>query len=334
MIHDQSRLRYLLTQYAENRSSREEVDELFALIKESKTNRQFHEELIKIWNDTHLPEHVLRMDNDKIFEKITAKISQGDSGSRRLSWMNIAAGLLAIALVITLYFSLRPPQHTQVAQKQPGPAGNTTLQHKLITLPDGSTVVLNNNSTLDFPAAFTGSTREVVLKGEAYFDISKDAAKPFIIHTGKVKTKVLGTAFNIRAYPHEVDVTVTVTKGKVKVEMENKTLGIITPNQQISFNKKNSAAVQQAVLADSIIAWKQHDLVFDNITFEEAASVINERYNVDIRFSNENIKKCRFNASFLSNNHVDQVLTVLCDLNKATYEKDGQSIMISGEGCN
>ena len=155
-----------------------------------------------------------------------------------------------------------------------------------------------------------------------------------MIYTGKLRTRVLGTAFNIRAYPEENDVTVTVTKGKVEVESEHKKLGIITPNQQISFNKRNSSTVQQKVLADSILTWKQNDLVFDNTNFEEAAVIISNRFHVTVTFSNERLKNCRFTASFLNEYNIHQVLTVLCDVNKATYEKKNDTIIIKGEGCN
>jgi ferric-dicitrate binding protein FerR (iron transport regulator) len=145
---------------------------------------------------------------------------------------------------------------------------------------------------------------------------------------------VLGTAFNIRAYPDESDVTVTVTRGKVKVETEQQILGILYRNQQISYNKKSSAAIQHKVVADSVLTWKEKDLVFDNVTFAEAATVICERYGVDIVFVNEKMKKCRFHASFLNEKKVEQILTVLCELNKATYQIQNNVVTVSGEGCN
>src|SRR5690606_2603405 len=106
---------------------------------------------------------------------------------------------------VVFYFSLKPGEPTTTVHAEFGNSKVTKLAHQLLLLPDGSTVLLNNNSSLDFPQQFTGDTREVILKGEAYFDIKPDASRPFIIHTGKVKTRVLGTAFNIRAYPEEID---------------------------------------------------------------------------------------------------------------------------------
>jgi ferric-dicitrate binding protein FerR (iron transport regulator) len=90
------------------------------------------------------------------------------------------------------------------------------LHRQLINLPDGSKVVLNANSKLEYPPGFSNNTREVYLDGEAYFDIAHDPGKPFIVHTGSISTRVLGTAFNINAYRSQQFVEVTVTRVKWK----------------------------------------------------------------------------------------------------------------------
>lgn len=332
MTDQQKRLRFLLKAYADNTCTRTEMEELFHFISASKDNTQFSGMLQEVWSDIGEHEKLPAIDNNELFERIREEAAPR-IGRPWFSWARVAAILLVTVTAAILYYAITPPQKP-LAKNKFNNADIATATHKFINLPDGSTVLLNNNSTLEFPDKFSGNTREVILTGEAYFDIDSDPQRPFIIHTGKVQTKVLGTAFNIRAYPDEEDVTVTVTKGKVRVEMENKTLGIITPNQQISFNKNNSSIVQHAILADSVLTWKENDLVFDNLTFEEAARVIEKQYNVVIQFENDRLKKCRFHASFLNENDVKQVLTVLCDLNKATYRINHNQVMISGEGCD
>jgi len=332
MIQNNSRLRHLLKAYADNRCTREELDELFRLVSSSKQNGEFTQVLEEIWHEIPEAEKLLSINENELFGKITERTTAIKS-SAWFAWTRVAAVLFIVACAGVMYFILSPAEPQSTAQIPPAATGHSSASHRFIQLPDGSTVLLNTNSTLQFPDSFAGKTREVVLSGEAFFDIDSDPSRPFIIHTGKVQTKVLGTAFNIRAYPDEEDVTVTVTKGKVRVDLENKTLGVITPNQQISVNKSSNAMVQQAVLADSVITWKENDVVFDNVTFEEAAFVIEKRYNVQITFENPNLKKCRFHASFLNENDVNQVLTVLCDLNKATFRINNSQVVISGEGC-
>ena len=308
------------------------MSELFSLIGDSTHAGKINQEFLKIWNGIHPEEQLSSIDESKLYSDIEARISVPTLKQHRFIWAKAAAVLLLVLGAGLIYYFLT---NSAEQKKTPLAAANKIIpsSHSLIKLPDGSSVLLNNNSTLDYKT-FAGNNREVVLSGEAYFDIAKDKLHPFVIRTGKLKTKVLGTAFNIRAYPEENDVTVTVTRGKVEVEMEDKTLGIITPNQQISFNKKNLSTVQQQVLADSILVWKQNDLVFDNTNFEEAAVIISNRFNVTVNFANESLKKCRFTASFLNENNIDQVLTVLCDVNNASYEKKNDTIIIKGQGCN
>jgi transmembrane sensor len=334
MQTEQSRLQYLITQYADNLCTREEMTELFSLLADSKRDEKFNREFLAIWNSIHPEDHVYSIDQNRLFSDIERKISVTPIRQPKFMWARAAAILIVALSAGLVYFYLYGTRSLQTKKVDVASASQLSpSSHRLVKLPDGSSVLLNNNSTLDY-TSFTEKNREVTMSGEAYFDIARDEKHPFVIHTGNLKTRVLGTAFNIRAYPEENDVTVTVTKGKVEVGMENKTLGIITPNQQISFNKRNGSTVQQQVHADSILVWKHNDLVFDNTNFAEAAVIISNRFHVTVTFSNEDLKKCRFTASFLNEDNIHQVLTVLCDVNNATYEMKNDLVIIKGEGCN
>ena len=334
MLIEQDRLKNLFSKYVRHSCTKEELEELFSYISQSEDNKVLSEEFLVIWNSIRPEEQLLSIDENQLFKDIESKISVSPVRQSRFIWTRAAAILLLALSAGLFYFYLNGSGAVEKNNIATPVSVNqlTRSSHSLVKLPDGSSVLLNNNSKLEY-TGFTKNNREVILSGEAYFDIAKDKKHPFVIHTGKLQTTVLGTAFNIRAYPEENDVTVTVTRGKVEVEMENKKLGIITPNQQISFNKQNGSTVQQQVLADSILVWKQNDLVFDNIDFEEAAVIISNRFNVAVTFSNERLKNCRFTASFLNENNIDQVLTVLCDVNNAAYEKKNETIIIKGEGC-
>lgn len=206
-------------------------------------------------------------------------------------------------------------------------------QKKQITLPDGSKVWLNEGSKLEYPKTFNGKSRTVYLSGEAYFDIQHDRSKPFLIRTGKLLTTVLGTAFNIKADAQML--VVTVTRGKVKVEDDGKLLSILTPNQQVSVNLSNSAFTEKTVDAKAIINWQDSDLLFDDITFADAALQLQQHFQVRIAFNNEQLKNCRFSGSALNGDNLEKILKVICAFNNATWETrpDG-SIIIDGPGCN
>lgn len=205
-------------------------------------------------------------------------------------------------------------------------------QKKQIILPDGSKVWLNEGSKLEFPKAFNGKSRTVYLSGEAYFDIQHDENKPFLIYTGKLLTTVLGTAFNIKS--DDQTLVVTVTRGKVKVEDDGKLLSILSPNQQLSVNLSDRISTEKTVDAKAVISWQDTDLLFDDITFADAAIQLEQHFQVRINFSNEQLKNCRFSGSALDGDNLEKILKVICAFNNATWQTnpDG-SIRIDGPGC-
>jgi transmembrane sensor len=273
-----------------------------------------------------------------IFTQIRATIHTEDEKVIRIPpfrqlWLRIsvaAALLIAVALAYTLW---RDRQSIQ-------PAMLTALQvpahqKRQLTLPDGSMVWINEGSELQYPQAFGSGRREVYLSGEAYFDIRQDASRPFTIHTGKVSTTVLGTAFNIREDHTLHTVVVTVTMGSVKVSGSKGNFGILTSNQQISIDQHSEAAVLRHVDASQTIAWKEDDLSFDNITLAEAATKLEQRFHRKIGFSNSKISSCRFTGTASSREGLNEILKVICAFNNATYQtKADGSILIDGPGCN
>lgn len=208
---------------------------------------------------------------------------------------------------------------------------NSGNEHRVIRLSDGSTIIVYAGSKLDYPSSFNGlEAREVYLKGQAYFDIKHNPDKPFIVHTGDLYTTVLGTAFNIKAFPGDVDIIVTVSRGKVKVSDHNKTLGIILPDEQIIFNKTENSVVKEKVNSVSYLAWKEEDLLFDDVTVAEAVELLEERFDVTISFSHETTKTKRFTTTFLKGESLERVLKSICEFNDATfvYHKENATVLI------
>ena len=194
-------------------------------------------------------------------------------------------------------------------------------ENRVIFLPDGSTVILSPGSKLNYPSSFDGmEKREVFLEGQAFFDIKHNASRPFIVHTGKLATIVLGTAFNIKALPSETEITVTVKRGKVKVSDQDKILGVITPNQQITYNQRKVSSTVKVLDNDSYLDWKEQDLLFDNLTIAEAAKLLEERYKVKITISDQSISSQRFTTTFSKNESFEQILKSICIFNGVVYK--------------
>jgi ferric-dicitrate binding protein FerR (iron transport regulator) len=246
-------------------------------------------------------------------------------------WKKIVSVAAVACIFLALFLQVPSLLHEQSLTKVTVPAN----QKRQLTLPDGSRVWVNAGSELKYPERFEGKTREVYLTGEAYFDVKHDASKKFIIHTGKVVTTVLGTAFNIKEDKNKETIVVTVTRGKVKVANGSQELGVITPNQQISLNLTTNKSVKAEVNASEAVAWQETELHFDDVTFAEVADKLQQRFNVEIRFANDRLKTCRFTGTAANGEKLEKILKVICAFNNATYEKQSDgSILISGRGCN
>lgn len=201
-----------------------------------------------------------------------------------------------------------------------------------VRLPDGTIALLNKDTELIYSSTENG--REVFLKGEAYFDVAHDPSKPFTVHTGKVNTLVLGTAFNVKAYPEQNQLLVSVTRGKVQVGDQKGTYAVLTPNEQLTVNTTTNSFVREN-LNTTVLAWKENFMVFDEITLEEAAGLITKKYGVEVRFDKPQLKRCDITAKFLSDETLLEILEVVNGVTGVKYTIDENGVvMFSGRGCN
>ncbi len=323
--------------------SRKAIDELLDRYLEGKANAT-EQDLVENWLLTPSEESSAweKMDSANqalwlgaVFERIQVSIDQQSvlKLSRTSTLWKRAIAIAATIAAFFLLFNFWPNLQTtffapdMVALKMP----KDTKQQ--ITLSDGSRVWLNAGATLKYAKVFDGATREVYLNGEGYFDIEHDPKHPFIVHSGKLSTTVLGTAFNIKA-EESGRIKITVTRGKVRVSKGQKNLGLLLPNQEFSYNTVNQTYQQYQIDANKVINWLPEELFFDNVTFEEATAILAQRFNVKIEFANEKIKQCRFSGTAIANNKIDDIIAVMCKFNNCTYHRKGNTITIDGNGCN
>ena len=338
----EERFTHLFTKHLHGTCSNSEYQEFTALVNSGKYDQTASRLLDEHWTVSKEAE----MDtgkSDRILAYIYAS-KQVPTRRKRVfetaAWTGIAAAVVFIAIFSV--FSYHPvttvPGAAKVQQLSVIPARAaagkfiTTNEHRKITLPDGSTVVLNNNSTLSVTSDFNKTIREVHIEGEGYFDIVHDTKKPFIVISGEVKTTVLGTAFNVKAY-RDSKVEVTVTRGKVSVLSGRNILGILTPNRKIVVAPELLKPVISTVVAKNAIEWQENDLFFHNISFEEATLILSKKFNTPITFVNKNAKRCHFTATFLQGETLDEVLKVICSFNNTKYYNTAGGISIEGPGC-
>jgi ferric-dicitrate binding protein FerR (iron transport regulator) len=326
------RLQILFKKYINKECTPVEYDELMLMINDQRNNEQLEEMIAAAGND--LPDVKL---GNKQAERIYRTIINSDDINTAKNKSNKLPGLLGIAASILLLLSWalffnkkagQPDKKTILVSTK------TTNDHQLIKLSDGSTVILNKNSHISYPAVFAGATREVTLVGEGYFDIRHNAHQPFLVHAGKLTVTVLGTAFNVKSTPSGNNVAVTVTRGKVAISENKKLIGMLVPNHQILVREDSAQPKLQEIDAARVIKWQAEDIYFDNVTMDSAMTVLSDHFNAKIKFDGERVKYCTLTGTFTHNESLQQIIKVLCSFNNAKYEiKPDRQIVISGPGC-
>lgn len=201
-------------------------------------------------------------------------------------------------------------------------------QYKVI-LEDGTKVVLNSDSYIRYPQRMNGHERSVYLEGEAYFDVTKDPKRPFLVHQGDLFIQVLGTRFNVRAYGEDATVETVLEEGAVSLSSSHlRQARIMRPGELAVFDKGSKHAIAiKKVDVEPYIAWKNGMLVFDNEPFEEIIRVLERRFNVEIINNYKSLGGKRFFAKF-DGEPVDKVFETFKKLENFEYTIEGKTIII------
>jgi ferric-dicitrate binding protein FerR (iron transport regulator) len=247
---------------------------------------------------------------------------------RRLRARAVAvAATVAILLGTTAYLSYQQgfSQSNSQAVEMTNPLG----MQSTVVLSDGTKVYLNAGTTLKYPARFAGRSREVEVSGEAFFEVSPDAGRPFIVTAENVAVRVRGTAFNVKAYREEDQIEVTLETGHVEVSFANrKTIEYMTAGEQTVFNKHTHTVRKQPVNLDCYIRWKEGKFYFDSATFGSIARRLERRFNVQIHIASERLQETVFTGDFVRNENLEQILRVIKADKRIRYTIDGDQINI------
>ena len=181
-----------------------------------------------------------------------------------------------------------------------------------IVLPDGSKIWLNNNSKLTYPKNFNQSVRQVELIGEGYFEIQRNVKVPFIVKTSDISIKVLGTKFNISAYPNDKFIETTLISGKVTVQSnENpEVISTLNPGESMTFDKLNNRAAIASVDTKFYTYWMKGEFVFKDERFETLAKRIERIYNVEITFDDPALKEKTYTGDFKVDDNIYSILEI------------------------
>lgn len=197
-----------------------------------------------------------------------------------------------------------------------------------LVLADGSRVWLNAASSIRFPVSFSSNERVVDLSGEAYFEIRNDAHRPFRVNVNKMSVDVLGTSFNINAYPDENTINTTLLEGAVKVNSGNNNLQL-APGEQSQVSINGNIRKITGVNTGEIIAWKDGYFQFENTDLTNVLKQFSHWYNVDIVYEGH-VKPRKFFGMISRNSSLMNVLKML-NANDVAFRLEGRKLIVQGE---
>ncbi len=326
-----ARIQNLFIKYLNNTCSKEEFEEVFAYIKMAESDIE-----IRTLLDTTLAGHEAgqnELEKANVFVKPGGEIEAplynhgevpgpGKSSYRKLIWYSAAACSFIMALLLWVnndeHAKSRPGEITRASIKQ----ATEKSQYRHLMLPDSTEVWLNAASELEFPEKFGSDKREVLLTGEAFFDVKHADKIPFVIYTGKVSTVVLGTAFNIKAYPDMDKITVSVKRGKVQVNYSDKRVALLGIGEQVSIALNDSIVKEKKLDEVEVSAWQKGKLVYDDYTVEDITKDLERVFNSSIRVNNNMVRGLRVSTSFDKAMGTEKALEILCRLTDAKLSKE------------
>ncbi len=195
-----------------------------------------------------------------------------------------------------------------------------------VVLADGTKVWLNSNSELKYPVVFSGEIREVFIRGEAFFEVAKDSLHPFIVKSGDLEVKVLGTCFNIRAYQGSSMYT-TLVSGRVEISHHKHNL-ILKPGQQCKVEDGISGMMVSEPDLDMVLAWKNGEFIFKNAPLSAIMDEIQRYYGIEVEYVQENLKDRKFYLYIERSKRLEEVLQKITWTDQVGYRMEGGKVII------
>jgi transmembrane sensor len=332
MSHPSKYIRDIIARFLEKEASDFEINELLQWLEQNPLHRQYFDEVNEKFQTSSILNEFTPEKIDNAWQRLSSrlneekeiKISHAVITKGYYNFLRIAASVSILFVSGFLLWKFIPAD----IKEQPknivvnSPQGRNTK----ILLPDGSTVWLNANSTLEYASNFNAK-REVKLSGEAFFDVKKKQGNQFIVKTEKLSIRVKGTRFNVRAYKGEESNT-TLEEGKVELIIAGKTNAYaMTPGEQITVNNNEGKIIKKKVNPSNYSAWKEDVLVFENTPLADILAKLENRYKVKISLD-ENIAQRERLTMTIGQETFDEILEMIQLSSHLKYKKLDDNIII------
>lgn len=316
----------LLAKYLCNETSESEKADFELWLSKSEENRFELERHKKLLQNSDFIYQSKQYNNPAAWEKVYSQITKDQPVELKriklYSLLKYAAIIILFALIGSIgYFIINRNSASDFQQI-------TSIKNQVdeVLLPDGTIVTLNSNTKLTFTKQFSGKTREVMVVGEAFFEVEPNPSKPFIINAGKARIRVLGTSFNVCAYPESKTVEITVETGKVQVANfanRNEKQVYLDPGEKATLFNKSNLLQKSLNKNPNYYSWKTHNLIFNESKLKEVIKCLEKTYHVKIILNENELNNLSYTAHF-STQPIDYILEVMrLTFNlKLTYEND------------
>lgn len=318
----------LLVKYLVGEATPAEAEAIQNWIAASPANRQEYDNFKLIWDESRQISSAKNLDEDAAYLRLQKRISNTVTTPtqpvrvRKMKtswWIGIAASLLLVCTVAWLtlshYYDNRNIAFVRI---------NSEAKTRAQTLPDGSAVTLNSHSTLIYPEKFTGKIRPVTMLGEAFFKVTPDKTKPFIIRVNGVTVRVVGTSFNIKSRNGKTQVIVET--GIVNVSEKEKNVNL-SPGEKVLVTGKDGLQTKESIKGRLYNYYATHELVCDETPLNELVGSLNEVYGAHIVIGNKAIANLPITTVF-KDQSLDQVLLVISETFKIKVERGKKGIVL------
>ena len=305
----------------------EEEKVILEKIKSDDEQRKYLQQSAEVFEKTDLFYNLKKFDPDHAWGKIDSHLSQD---KKRIITLPRLLRIAAVVLIVIATGLLVWQAATPKLKTEEFATSQNDITNPEIILPDGTNVKLNHGSKLTYPEQFTGTTREVSLSGEAFFNVTHNAEKPFIIKINGASVKVLGTSFNVFAYNNKPIVEVIVKTGRVELNDDvksgtsNANKVVLLPGEKGTLDKQKGILSKESSFDTNNLAWMTHEIKFKYTSLNEVFSTMEHTFNIRIVADKNVDRNLQLNATF-NHQDPDYIMNVVAMTLNLHLKKEGNN---------